>query len=279
MSIADWLKARFFRPAAPLIAETPPIVPSAVPPPAAPVASPPTVAPVISVAPVPPIAEPPPAALVALPEISALAEALIEQCEITSQDHYAACLSRPAWPEGESGVTIGIGYDLGYHSRAEIQEAWGGYLSAADLVRLAACAGKKGADASAALEDVRNIDVPFAAARAVFRQILLPNYARQTLAAFPGAVSLPPDCFGALVSLVFNRGPSLTGDRRREMRQIAKCLPTHPELVPDLLRSMRRLWEDERGNPLPGMAGLVARRQAEAKLFEAGLATAKPSNG
>ena len=46
------------------------------------------------------------------------------------------------------------------------------------------------------------------------------NKIKETLKAFPGANELHPDAFGALVSLVFNRGAAVTGKNREEMKNI-----------------------------------------------------------
>jgi len=82
--------------------------------------------------------------------------------------------------------------------------------------------------------------------------------------------TLPADAFGALVSLVFNRGTDLDGDRRIEMRQIRSAIDTGnpgPLLLQRIaaeLRKMKRLWHN---NP-DSDGDLVDRREAEAKLVE-----------
>jgi GH24 family phage-related lysozyme (muramidase) len=82
---------------------------------------------------------------------------------------------------------------------------------------------------------------------------------------------LPEDCRGALVSLVYNRGPSFDvpeakdpSGRYREMRAIRQHMDTKDyKRIPPEIRSMAHLW--------PDLPGLIKRRQAEADLFEAGL--------
>lgn len=83
-------------------------------------------------------------------------------------------------------------------------------------------------------------------------------------ASFPGCETLPPLCFGALVSLVYNRGASVKGDRRVEMAAIRDLIRagTLAE-VPDQFRKMKRLW--------PTVEGLRDRREKEACLWEGGL--------
>ena len=90
--------------------------------------------------------------------------------------------------------------------------------------------------------------------------------------AFPGCEELPADCFGALVSLVYNRGGGMgiPGDERRaEMRLIRDAIRVRDYSdVPEALREMKRLW--------PNAGGLRARRDAEAALFERGLGLETP---
>ena len=87
--------------------------------------------------------------------------------------------------------------------------------------------------------------------------------------ALPNTDKLSEDSFGALVSLAYNRGASFSkdGDRYKEMREIKENMANETfDQIPDCFREMKRLW--------PNMRGLVDRREAEAKLFEAGLENA-----
>lgn len=183
--------------------------------------------------------------------------------EVTSPDYYTRHYQVPTWPGGQSGVTIGIGYDIGMTDVATFRADWFDVLGNVDWGRLAAFVGVSGATAERAAQSLAGIAVTYAEASAVFNAVSVPKALAQTVALFDCS-QLPDDCTGALMSLVYNRGTSLVGDRRREMVQIQKALPTHPELVPDLLRSMSRLWPDARG--------LRERRDSEARRFEAGLA-------
>src|ERR1700731_337464 len=49
----------------------------------------------------------------------------------------------PYWPGGISGVTLGIGWDLGYHHASELHHEWAS-LGTAALEWLDIAAGKKG---------------------------------------------------------------------------------------------------------------------------------------
>ncbi len=53
--------------------------------------------------------------------------------EISSGAYYKKSLSHPIWPGGASGITIGIGYDLGYNSAQQIRKDWTGKIAEIDL--------------------------------------------------------------------------------------------------------------------------------------------------
>ncbi len=145
--------------------------------------------------------------------ISPDAAALMVAYEVGSQSDYEKRFARPVWPGLSSGVVIGIGYDLGYHTVEDVRATWGPHLPAGDLDRLAAVVGKKGEAAKEALASVSDIRVPWEAAFGVFNDQTLAKFGGMVLANFPNAHELPPDSFGALVSLVYNRGTSFEGDK------------------------------------------------------------------
>lgn len=187
-------------------------------------------------------------------------EAII-QYEISSDTYYDRYLKSPIWPGVESGITIGIGYDLGYNTAAEIQKAWKG-LDASDLAKLVAVAGLKGTEAKKALSKVKSVKVPLAEAKKVFYEVTLPAFARLTLTTYPGTDELFHDAQGALLSLIYNRGASLANtDRRKEMRVI-KALVVRQDYaaIAAQIRSMKRLWDVS--------SGLIVRREKEAAMVE-----------
>ena len=53
---------------------------------------------------------------------------LIVMLEVTSQAAYEHSYSHPTWPQGASGVTIGIGYDVGYVSKSLLWQDWQGAI-------------------------------------------------------------------------------------------------------------------------------------------------------
>jgi GH24 family phage-related lysozyme (muramidase) len=104
-------------------------------------------------------------------------------------------------------------------------------------------------------------------ALAVFENVTIPVWYMKTLRIYPQVVDLPGDCAAALVSLCFNRGTSLSGERRREMSNIQALLRTgNLKEVPKQFCEMKRLW--------PKTEGLRRRRDEEAELFESGLVPA-----
>jgi GH24 family phage-related lysozyme (muramidase) len=173
-------------------------------------------------------------------------------------------LDQPSeWPGNVSGITIGIGYDLGYEGEGEFREDWSSYLSKEEIDRLATSIGKRGEDAKAIAKQFSNITIKRADAEEVFNERSLPKYEQQSRDAFPGFDDLPADAQGALVSLVFNRGPSMKGDGRIEMRAIRDLVPRGDlQGIASQIRAMKRLWVGK------GLDGLLKRRDKEADLVE-----------
>lgn len=193
---------------------------------------------------------------------------LIVMEEVSSQATYQKLYQHPEWPGGASGVTIGIGYDCGYSTPAVIAADWGDKLPAVMVKALEDVAGIQGSPAhshAAALHGV--VTVPWDAAMAVFQERDMPKWEQIVAHALPNTGKLAPDCFGALVSLSYNRGASFSaaGDRFMEMRGIRMLMGAQQfDRIPDEFRSMKRLW--------PNMVGLRNRRDHEADLFVKGLA-------
>lgn len=53
--------------------------------------------------------------------ISDEAKLVVIGFEVTGQAYYEKHEARPTWPQGASGVTIGIGYDLGYNTPENVR--------------------------------------------------------------------------------------------------------------------------------------------------------------
>ena len=187
----------------------------------------------------------------------------IVRFEISSFSFFERRLANPIWPGGSSGVTIGIGYDLGFNTRGQIEKAWRGKLPDAEVDALLIAAGVKGEAAKALLPRVKHVTVSVEAAKAVFFTDTLPRFADRTRKAYPGVEKLPADAQAMLLSLVYNRGASMSGSRRREMRAI-QPLVVNQDLngIAEQIRSMKRLWIGK------GLPGLLKRRDKEAELIE-----------
>lgn len=186
---------------------------------------------------------------------------LIVEFEVSSPGYYGARLDGVYYPGGASGPTWGIGYDGGHQTSGMILRDW--QLHDA-RERLATSAGVTGSTAKARIGEWQGISTPYGYAYRVFADVSVPEYHRRAQRAFGDALSdLPPPAEGALVSLVYNRGGSMTGNARREMRAIRdECLPAaDAHCVARELRAMCRLW---RGTP--NGLGLCRRRDAEANL-------------
>lgn len=170
------------------------------------------------------------------------------------------------WPGESSGITIGIGYDLGFASPDQFEEDWSPYLTSNEIDRLKTAIGVSGEAASQRASQFSDIKIKRDDAVEVFKNRTLPRYSQQTEDAFPGVDQLPADAQGALVSLVFNRGAGMEGDRRREMRAVRDAVARGDlQEIADQLRAMKRLWEGK------GMGGLLKRRDAEADLVESAI--------
>lgn len=195
---------------------------------------------------------------------------LILYYEVGSESDYNSKYSKPNWPGGQSGVTIGVGYDIGYQSKEQIEADWSGIIPNSDISRITAAAGAKGNNARNAVLDVNDISISWEAAKAIFVKKTLPKYKAECIRAFPSSDKLHPDAFGALVSLVFNRGPSTIGKDREEMGRIRAALLGQTkgidiyDYIADQLISMKRIWANT------GLTSLLTRREHEAKLVRSG---------
>jgi hypothetical protein len=188
------------------------------------------------------------------------------------ENYYNKFLKNPAWPEGQSGVTIGVGYDLGYVNKAEFSEDWKD-LPKDIFDRLYKVVGIKGYNAKNLIRGLKDITISWELALKVFNNKTVTKFYNLTKNTFPNFDKMPEDAKGGLVSLVFNRGSALEGDRRREMKLIRdgmKITNTFDQkalsFIANQIRSMKRIWI---GGSIE--KGMSRRRDAEAKLIEQSL--------
>ncbi|WP_429170494.1 hypothetical protein [Ensifer sp. LBL] len=198
--------------------------------------------------------------------ISRRAKDLIVRFEVSGEQYYKQKLINPIWPKGDSGITIGIGYDIGYMSGQTVRGDWNGILGQDIIDRFVTAVGKKGVNARNILQNYSDIEVKWDSALQQFDGFV-PYIVSETENAFPNTSFLNEDCLGALVSLVYNRGSLINGsDRRKEMLNIRNHMASKSfGNIPAEIRDMRRLWQGK------GLPGLLERRELEALLFERGL--------
>ena len=185
------------------------------------------------------------------------------------ENYYNKFLKNPAWPEGQSGVTIGVGYDLGYVNKAEFSEDWKD-LPKDIFDRLYKVVGIKGYNAKNLIRGLKDISIPWDLSLKVFNNKTVTKFYNLTQQTFPNFDNLPEDAKGGVVSLVFIRGNALQGDRRREMKLIRdgmKLVSTFDQkaltFIANQIRNMKRIWI---GGSIE--KGMNRRRDAEAKLIE-----------
>jgi hypothetical protein len=188
------------------------------------------------------------------------------------ENYYNKFLKNPTWPGEQSGVTIGVGYDLGYVNKTEFTNDWK-ELPQKDFDRLYKVVGIKGIAAKDLIRGLRDIIIPWDLALKVFNSKTVTKFYNLTRETFPNFDNLPEDAKGGLVSLVFNRGAALEGDRRREMKLIRdgmKLVSVYDQkalsFIANQIRNMKRIWI---GGSIE--KGMSRRRDAEAKLIEESL--------
>jgi GH24 family phage-related lysozyme (muramidase) len=183
------------------------------------------------------------------------------------QKYYEKYLSKFTWPGGASGPTIAIGIDCAYYSREELDKIFS-FLSEKEIELIQNSTGKIGEKGKEYTKILRGagITVNWKQALQIFETLTWPKFTKLAEKTFPGLSELHPNAYGAIVSLVFNRGTSLVGDKRLEMRNIRVLVPKKDySKIAQEFRSMKRLWKGKNLN------GLIERREAEAKLVETSL--------
>ena len=189
------------------------------------------------------------------------------------ETYYNKFLKNPTWPGEQSGVTIGIGYDIGYVNKTEFTNDWKD-LPQKDFDRLYKVVGVKGYQAKELTRRLKDIIIPWELSLKVFMNKTVKKFYDLTQKTFPNFDKLPEDAKGGLVSLVFNRGAALEGDRRREMKAIRDIMARVQDFdnktlaqIADQIRKMKRIWI---GGSIE--KGMSRRRDAEAKIIEEALA-------
>lgn len=178
--------------------------------------------------------------------------------ETGGYDYYKKFCERPENPGFSSGVTIGVGYDLRFHTPAEIRRDWQGVATVDELDALCSVAGKPGSAVGAIKYKVR---ITWEEAQVVFKRTTVSEWAKNTAQAYVIVKpdQLHPHLNGALWGNSFNRGAAMTGSRCLEKRQIRDAIAARQwQKIPALFDSQARLW--------PNHAGLTRRRHDEGDL-------------
>lgn len=194
---------------------------------------------------------------IALPSAPVLTDAGFKL--ITEFEGWAA---RPELPDLRySGVSWGYGYDAHQNAKAVILEDWA-LLPDPQPQRLAATQPFYGRSAIQANKDVHDIIIPHSVGDEVFIRVDMARVDDQCRRAFPGFEDLRPNAQSAIRSLVFNRGPGLSGANRSEMREIRDLVPSRDyEAIALQFRKMVRVWA---GTEIE--TGMRRRRYAESNL-------------
>lgn len=194
--------------------------------------------------------------------ISKKAIELIIKHEVGGRSVYEKRYQKPIWAGGDSGVTIGLGYDCGYVTEKQFFSDWDG-LNLNFINALRKVVGIKGEAVKSMLRgEILQVRIPYNFAYDVFVNKSLPKYYALTKSIYPEIDSLNEDTRGALVSMIYNRGNKLDGDRRKEMRAIVELVAKADyEGIADQIERSKRLWENV------GLDGLVKRREEEADLI------------
>ncbi|MBI5503655.1 MAG: peptidoglycan-binding protein [Deltaproteobacteria bacterium] len=168
----------------------------------------------------------------------------------------------PYWPEGESGVTLDPGVDLGHVSFEQISALYGGFLSAPQLATLKQAIGKKGDSARVALETIpgiKAIRISRAQALEVMPRAAKP-YWNGIVKRFgaTAATPAPPSVQTVMLSLAYNRGVG-----NADLQPLGAALSAGDwDGVADVVGAMQQNHS---------LQGIRSRRQHEAALIRAEL--------
>lgn len=184
---------------------------------------------------------------------------------------------RPHHPGKNSGLTIGMGYDLKHHTAAELRRDWGDVLSEEQLKRLepyTVRVNKKGKPikptkgSSAAVKATRDIVVQYDDAVKVFEKKIQPVWEKRAYKIFPGLDTMDPYTQASVVSMVYNRGDSMKG-KKGQMRgehfmDIKKAVFERD--TKKIAATIRAMKVDHKSKDT--QLGLYRRREAEATNIE-----------
>ena len=200
-----------------------------------------------------------------LNKLSTQARELLLKYEVGGGEaYYEKYLSKFTWPGGASGPTIGIGIDCAYYKPEELRSIFS-FLPKNQIELICGAYGKTGESGKVYTRTLRAAGIQMGWSEAVktLEEIIWVKFADLAEMVFPGLDKLCINAYGAIVSLVFNRGASLNGASRLEMRNIKNLIPSKDyKKIASEIRKMKRIWIGK------GLDGLLERRDAEASLVE-----------
>ncbi len=199
-------------------------------------------------------------------EVSREAVEHIVKHETGGRAYFTRFYERPQDPGFASGVTVGFGYDLKFHSKEQIRRDWAGVATPAEIAAMESVAGQDGAQ----YRRIQHlVHITWDEGQTVFERVTLPRWGDETYRAYRlseiAPKTLHPHLAGALVGNTFNRGPAIANSNKlREKFQRRELILRHKwEAVPDTFLSEQRLW--------PGHKGLRQRRLEEYQLAKKAL--------
>jgi GH24 family phage-related lysozyme (muramidase) len=206
-------------------------------------------------------------------QLSQAAEDLVTDAEVSANSveghkYYDKHYQTATFAGSGSGPTIGIGVDLGMNSSQFTTSCWSPFFSGGIVARFASCHGHTTtALAKRDIADMQDIVVVWSTALQEFNANEVANYYQLTLRTYPGLSQLSKNAQSAVVSLTYNRGSSMIGDSRVDMRTLrdavtAGDLQAMANAVRHMIITMEAAWKSE------GIYdGMVNRRNAEARLI------------
>lgn len=214
----------------------------------------------------------PPTTELPVNQLSSAAENLVTDAEVsstkTNHSYYDKHYTRATFAGAGSGATVAVGTDLGMNTAEFTSTCWSHYFDQDTVIRLSDCTGDT--SVSAAKKDVSDLqDILFLWAIAIdeFDNYEVPVYYQLTLRTFPGLDKLSNNAISACVSIVYNRGSSMVGASRIDMRNLRDAVAegnyqAMATAVEHMKITMASSWKAE-----GTYAGLCARRDVEAKLI------------
>lgn len=195
--------------------------------------------------------------------ISKKAIDLIVQYEVGGKSYYDKVMHRPTFPGFNSGIKIGIGYNLAYTYQKQLINDWTGNINPNYFPALFRVLGLKGIPAKQMLiGDLLKVTIPYLNAYDVLIKRTIPRYYLMALEIYPELSLLNEDTKGAIVSMVMCRGIKLDGENRVEMRELVELIANKDyDGIADAVERSKRLCE------VRGLDELVKRREAEADLI------------